>query len=427
MSAGRTESGIVDVDSHVYETEAIWDEHVPSDYRALARAALWHGFDDDGNRLTIRNGASVGDLNRSRLNRQAIWEPGMTPADIGALDPDTFRAPNPGAWDGAARLADMDAMGVDQAVLHPTLFAEHLPLVENPDVAAVLARAYNDWVHELAQAAPDRLHPAAVLPLQSVLHSRRELDRVAELGFRSVSIRPMFYAVPPGGNGTVGGSAFMAHHHPLGHVYVTDAHFKSLWCQIDALGLVACIHPSPGITSPETASAGPFIERVARRMHIGHSVVEPTVYFQDNATFLTAALFSGLLEDLPTLKVAMLHSGASWLPLVLEKAETYLWLTIPGVLPPPEQPVSLEPGDVIAEHPLLLSFDAWETPVANLVDEIGPNAAFGSRYPNHDAATPAEARAMLDANGVDTATADKLMGGNAQGLFDLPARARARR
>ena len=191
----------------------------------------------------------------------------------------------------------------------------------------------------------------------------------------------MFYAVPAQQNGAGGGSAFMAYHHPRGDVFVTDAHFKPLWRQLDELGLVACVHPSSGITNPEPTSAGSFIERVSARMQIGHSVAEPTALFQDNATFLTAALFSGLLEDLPTLKVALLHSGAAWLPLVLEKAETYLWLTIPGVLPPPENPVSLEPEDVIEAHPLLLSFDGWEAPVARLIDEVGAKAAFGSRYP----------------------------------------------
>lgn len=415
---------VVDIDAHVYETELLWEDYVPNDYVALARSALWHGFDDDGNRLTIRNGVPVRELGRTALTREAIWRPGRTPSDIGALDLDTFHEPNSAAWDPEARLADMDAMGVDQAILHPTLFGEHLPLVENPDVAAVLARAYNDWVHELAQAAPDRLFPSAVLPLQSVLLARRELDRIAELGFRSVVIRPMFYAVPGAHNGSSGGSAFMAYHHPTGGVYVTDAHFGGVWRALDELGLVACIHPSPGITNPEPTSAGAFIERVAERLDIGHSVAEATALFQDNATFLTAALFNGLLEDFPTLKLALLHSGATWLPLVLEKAETYLWLSIPGVLNPPENPVSLEPEDVVGDHPLLLSFDAWETPITSLIDEVGSKAAFGSRYPQHDTATPKEARRMLDDRGVERSKIDALLGGNAQELFALPQPAR---
>src|SRR5205085_6264397 len=87
---------VVDVDAHVYETEVIWEDYVPDGYKPLARAALWHGFDDDGNRLTIRNGVPVRELGRSALAREAIWRPGMMPRDIGALDPHAFHAPNPG-------------------------------------------------------------------------------------------------------------------------------------------------------------------------------------------------------------------------------------------------------------------------------------------------------------------------------------------
>ena len=396
---------------------------MPADYRALARSALWHGFDDEGSRLTIRNGRAVADLNQSRLCRQAIWRPGMEPRGIGALDADTFQPLNPGATEPDARLADMDTMGIDAAVVLPTLFAEHLPLVENPDVAAVLAGAYNDWVFDFAQHAPARLYPAAVLPVQSLLLARRELDRVAERGFTAIAIRPMFYAREPGATaaGSTGGSAFMAYEHPRGGVFVTDAHFLPLWRQLDALGLVACVHPALGTTNPEPTSAGPFIERVAQRLAIGHSVAEASAPFQDNATFLTAALFSGLLEDLPSLRVALLHAGASWLPLVLEKAETYLWLSIPGVLAPPENPVSLEPEDVVGAHPLLVSFDAWDASIGRLADALSPKVAFGSRYPHHDTSTPAEARAMLETHGVDGATIDAVMGNNARELFGLAA------
>ena len=52
-------------------------------------------------------------------------------------------------------------------------------------------------------------------------------------------------------------------------------------------------------------------------------------------------------------------------------------------------------------------------------ERLGEKAAWGSRYPNHDAAGPDEAIAMLEAHGVDTAMIDRLMGGNAADLFRL--------
>lgn len=434
MSEGGTavsDPMVVDVDAHVYEPAELWDRHVPEPYQAAARAALWHGFDDHGARVTVRNGVPVAELDRSHLIRSAIWRPGMTPDDVGALDPNRFVEPNPGAWDADVRLSDMDAMGIDQAVLFPTLFAEHLPLVQNPDVAAVLARAYNDWVLEHAGRAPDRLHPVAVLPLQSPIHARRELRRVADLGFRAVVIRPMFHAVrtiEPAGRGrpVSDGFLYQAIRSPRG-VFVNDRHFRALWEQIADLDLVACVHPATGVTNPEPASAGSFVERVAARMDIGHPVAEATAPFQDNAIFLTAALFQGLLEDLPSLRVSICHSGASWLPLVLEKAETYLWLSIPSVFMPPERPVTLEPEDVVDGHPLLLSFDSWESSVGALPDLFVEHAAWASRYPNHDATAPAEAIAMLRAHGVGEGDIARLMGGNAAMQFRLPTTVAQRR
>src|SRR6478736_1949124 len=123
--AGRGREGhlllafVIDVASHVYEPPEIWDRYIAEEFRGMARSAFYHEVDDEGNRLTIVNGTTGRELNRSRLVRQAIWRPGQTVDDIGALDPDVYVPINPGAYDPAARVADMDAMGVDQPSSSP--------------------------------------------------------------------------------------------------------------------------------------------------------------------------------------------------------------------------------------------------------------------------------------------------------------------
>ena len=102
--AANSGVSVIDVDSHVYEPTAIWDEYVEPAYRPLARAGFWHDVDGDGNAVTIVNGALAPELNRSRIVRQAIWRPGSRAADIGALDPTVFHELNPGAWDPLVRL-----------------------------------------------------------------------------------------------------------------------------------------------------------------------------------------------------------------------------------------------------------------------------------------------------------------------------------
>src|SRR5262249_36036750 len=90
-----------------------------------------------------------------------------------------------------ARLQDMDLMGIDQVLVIPTKVIAHLPFVADPRGADAFCRAYNDFVLDWCAEAPDRLFPAALLPLQSAQLTVQELQRVANRGFRVALIRPM--------------------------------------------------------------------------------------------------------------------------------------------------------------------------------------------------------------------------------------------
>src|SRR6185437_8827757 len=108
-------------------------------------------------------------------------------------DPSTFRPledAQPGGSDPAARLADMDAEGIDQAVLYPTI-GLYFSVVEDPGAAVGLAVAYNDWLAGYCAADAARLFGAALLPLQDPAAAVHELRRaVNELGFVAGFVRP---------------------------------------------------------------------------------------------------------------------------------------------------------------------------------------------------------------------------------------------
>jgi predicted TIM-barrel fold metal-dependent hydrolase len=408
---------VVDVDSHVYEPDAIWDDYVAAADRDRVNAAFRSTADRYGAVTTTLNGAPAKGLNRSKINRQAIWRPGMSVDDVGGLDPAVGHALNPGAWEIIARLGDMDAMGVDRQVVYPTLLAEYLPQILDRDAAAILCRAYNDWVWDLASASRGRLHPVAALPLQDPAASADELTRVHAKGFRAALLRPAFYRVADPGDSKGAAMARMMGGIPEGvdvPVFVEDAPFRRLWAQCAELGVVACVHPSSGITGPDAISSGGFADRVSERVGVHHTIAEPIAYMQDADLFVTTALFHGLFEDLPTIRVAIAHAGTTWVPLALEKSETYLWLGGQGGVP-----VCLEPEEVWERHPICVSFDSWERPVARMPDRLGDKAAWGSRYPHHDASGPAEARTMLEEHHVDEPMIDRLLGGNATELFGL--------
>ena len=381
---------VFDADSHVLEPAAVWEDFLDPEYRVVARSWFWHEVDEVGPH-TILNGRPAPALTTSSIPRYAIWRPGMTAQDIGGLDPHKPHPVNPGASDPQARLKDMDAMGVDQALLFPTLFAEYFPFIENPDVAYALARAYNDWVLDFSGAAPVRLFPVAVLPLQDVNFAVREVKRVAAAGFRAAMIRPVFF------------NDRLPHH----------AYYQPLWQELESHGLTACSHPTAGPAAPEMDANAPFVERVSANAKIGHPMAEVSALAMDNAAFLVAIMFEGLMEKFPKLKMAFTHSGAGWLTVALEKAETYLWLSEQA------DPVSLEPEHVFQNRKNLVTFDSGDATVRRMPTVFEQFGSWGSRYPNHDAASAWDAIQDLQAGGVPGSTIEKLMGGNAHDVLGV--------
>ena len=68
----------------------------------------------------------------------------------------------PGGSEPGPRLEDMDADGIDVAVLYPT--TPGLAYVPEADVFHTMAREYNRWLHEFCSEdarAPDRRRPGA--------------------------------------------------------------------------------------------------------------------------------------------------------------------------------------------------------------------------------------------------------------------------
>ena len=234
---------VFDADSHVVEPPALWEKYLEPGYRPLGRHALWRQEGRTVAYLKI-NGEIFRDKGNPNLPRHALWRPGMTWDAIGELDPHTRHPMTEGASDPRARLADMDAMGVDQSLLYPTWFAEGFFLVRDPDVAYALARAYNDWIADFCKAAPQRLFAAAILPLQNMDFALEELPRVARIpSFRAVFIRPVF----------------------VEDRYLNHPYYEPLWAELEQLGITAAVHATPACGTPN----GPRTVRSSRRSRIG--------------------------------------------------------------------------------------------------------------------------------------------------------------
>lgn len=415
---------VFDGNAHVVEPRAVWEQYLEPEYRVLGKHALWR---EDGrtNAYLKINGEVYRDTTNINLPRHALWRPGMTWESVGELDPNVRHAMNEGAWEPQARLRDMDAMGVDQALLYPTWFAEGFHLVHDPDVAYALARAYNHWIADFCQAAPERLFAAAMLPLQNMDFALEELQRIADIPcFRGAFIRPMF----------------------IEDRYFTHPYYDPLWAELERLGLTAAVHPASGLWNPEWTSHGPFFEKMRNRLHepsrlpsgggpfsgggngihgasfftaatpLGHPVAPILSGWLDNHLFVAAVLIGfTVMQRYPDLRFVVAHGKASWMEEVLEKMEASAKV-IPLLH---TYPVHTEPEELWKEGRVMLGFDAEERLVQKLPADFATKVVWGSRYPQHDTTSAWDAMDRLTQADVPNSLIARMMGGNAARQFGI--------
>lgn len=107
---------------------------------------------------------------------------------------DDYSVVVPAHRDPAARIADMDAAGIDLHILSLPGPAVHL---ETPARGLALARLTNDAFAAIVRAHPTRLGALATLPMQSPPDAARELERaVRDLGLHGAMIFSNHGGVP---------------------------------------------------------------------------------------------------------------------------------------------------------------------------------------------------------------------------------------
>src|SRR5580700_5944185 len=412
---------VFDADSHVVEPPALWEKYLDAEYRTLGKHALWRQEGRTGSYLKV-NGEIFRDRGNPNLPRHALWRPGMTWDAIGELDPHTRHPITEGASDPQARLADMAAMGVDQTLLYPTWFAEGFFLVRDPDVAYALARAYNDWIADFCKAAPNRLFAAAMLPLQNMDFALEELQRVARIpSFRAVFIRPVF----------------------VEDRYLNHPYYEPLWAELEASGMAAAVHPTPGLWNPEWTSHGPFIEKVKTRLTqsggffgagggpnagggstlfqvygipLGHAMSPILAHWLDNYLFVGSTMLGfSVMQRYPKMKMVVAHGKATWMEEVLEKMEAST-RTIPLMH---FYPVRTDPEEMWKEGHVMLGFDAEERGIQRLPHRYADKVVWGSRYPNQDTTSAWDAIKALSDSRVAEPTIARMLGGNAAQQFGV--------
>ncbi len=297
------------------------------------------------------------------------------------------QATNPAAAAGAAdverRLRDMDTEGIDVQVLYGGLIIG-LTSYDDAGFALDVARAYNDWLlAKVCGHAPDRLKGVAVVPLQDVERSLREVERARSLGAVAVTIPPV-----------------------LGDRPLDDPSLLPFFELCADANLAVAVHSAPGMNVPLPA-AGLFANYA--QVHCLSFPVDQMVAF-------TALAMGGVLDRFPALRVALLESGTGWVPYFVHRMHEHYEKKadlLPGMRRDPRH--YLDSGQVF------VSFEAEEPLLATCVEHLGDGwLVYASDYPHWDSDFPgtvAEVRDLAADLGADVTT--KLLGGNAARLYSL--------
>lgn len=192
--------------------------------------------------------------------------------------------PNEHDW-----LKFLDEVEIKSTVLYPTAGLCH-GLIQDPDWAVALARAYNSWFHEHYYCLNPRLRGVAIIPLQDVNEAVKELRR-------AVSELHMVGAVLSANGGDVGVRK------PLG-----DEAFWPIYEEAERLNCPIGIHgaPSQGIGID-------FYTRFALTQAMEHPIAQMIQ--------MTSMVMEGVFERFPRLRVAYLEAGVGWVTYMMDRLD----------------------------------------------------------------------------------------------------------
>jgi predicted TIM-barrel fold metal-dependent hydrolase len=186
----------------------------------------------------------------------------------------------------AARLRDMDRMGVDVQMLFPTTL--YACMTSDAGLEAALYRAYNRYMGQQCAFEPRRLKWAGLLPLRATRQSIEALHEMRTLG---ASAAVVF--------GTAGDRM-------LSHL-----DFTPVWDELGRTGLPLCVHMG--------RSYPPF-DGVTEHFLDAHMI---SMSLPGQMAF-AALIGHGMLDRYLDLKVAFLEFGAEWIFYMVGRGDHYL-------------------------------------------------------------------------------------------------------
>ena len=275
---------IASVDDHVIEPPTMFDQHLAKADRDKAPKYV---KDDHGNSFWWweHEGKKSYNNGTNAVVGRPREEYGMEPINI-----DQMRL---GTWDAKAHVDDMNAMGVQTALMFPTypgFEGGWFWGAKDKANAIRVIRAYNDWhVDEWCGPYPGRYFPTGVLPLWDVDATLAEMRRLVDKGCRSV-----FFPANPAANGRL-----PSVHHDQ---------WEPMWAFANEARMVFNCHIGTGSAPAANSELSPISAWITSM---------PMAIATDAADLLHLRA----LLRYPNLRLVLSEGGIGWVPYLLERAD----------------------------------------------------------------------------------------------------------
>jgi predicted TIM-barrel fold metal-dependent hydrolase len=319
-------------DSHFLEPAELWHEILPKE--VADRMPRTEMIGENEERVTV-DGKSF-----TRILSKVMTRKGANGETIAEM---SHRPP--GSRDVRLRLQDLDEEGIWAEVMYQSI-GLWCSLIEDPKLIAAAAHAENEWlVSEIVSLAPDRLVPAALMPLVNVDDAVKECEHAASIGLKIISLPT---GSPPGTED---------YNHPS---------WEPLWATAEETGMVVGFHIG--------TDGG---DQAARFRGQGGAILNyvETTYGGQYAAM--KMVVSGALERHPALRVLISEGGASWVPFIGDRMNEAYRQHAMFVRPQ----LAKLPKEYLYEQ-VYASFQHDETaPAANWAMGY-KNAMWGSDYPH---------------------------------------------